>query len=103
MGGDGLWFVGLPLLSGRLEGDRKRGLRALVERYQPEVRLTANQDLLLCNIGKDQREEISHLLTDLGWEDPTQPSRPVVWRSLNPSASCRRCSAVLRRCWNKRA
>ena len=72
--GDGLWFVGLPLLSGRLEGDRKRGLKALVERYQPEVRLTANQDLLLCNIGKDQREEISVLLTDLGWEDPTQTS-----------------------------
>lgn len=72
--GDGLWFVGLPLLCGRLDGERKRGLRALVERYQPEIRLTANQDLLLCNIGKTQRQEISEALTELGWSEPTETS-----------------------------
>lgn len=72
--GDGLWFVGLPLLCGRLDGERKRGLRALVERYQPEIRLTANQDLLLCNIGKTQRQEISEALGELGWSEPTETS-----------------------------
>ena len=72
--GDGLWFVGLPLLCGRLDGERKRGLRALVERYQPEIRLTANQDLLLCNIGKTQRQEISEALAELGWSEPTETS-----------------------------
>ncbi|HRD41248.1 MAG TPA: NADPH-dependent assimilatory sulfite reductase hemoprotein subunit [Prochlorococcaceae cyanobacterium AMR_MDS_5431] len=45
-----LWFVGLPLLCGRLGGELKRELRGLVEKYQVEIRLTANQDLLLCNI-----------------------------------------------------
>nr|AUG32083.1 Ferredoxin-sulfite reductase [Paulinella longichromatophora] len=45
-----LWFVGLPLLCGRLGGEFKKGLRSLVETYQVEIRLTANQDLLLCNI-----------------------------------------------------
>ena len=72
--GDGLWFVGLPLLCGRLDGERKQGLRALVERYQPEIRLTANQDLLLCNIGKEQRQEIGEALAELGWSDPTETS-----------------------------
>ncbi len=72
--GDGLWFVGLPLLCGRLEGDRKRGLRQLVERYQLEVRLTPNQDLLLCQIAPSQRQEIGLALADLGWQDPAQTS-----------------------------
>ena len=44
----GLWFVGLPLMCGRLEGAMKQGLRKIVETYQLEIRLTANQDLLLC-------------------------------------------------------
>ena len=72
--GDGLWFVGLPLLCGRLEGDRKRGLRQLVERYQLEVRLTPNQDLLLCQIAPSQRQEIGLALADLGWQDPARTS-----------------------------
>ena len=72
--GDGLWFVGLPLLCGRLEGDRKRVLRQLVERYQLEVRLTPNQDLLLCQIAPGQRQEIGQALATLGWQDPAQTS-----------------------------
>lgn len=72
--GDGLWFVGLPLLCGRLEGERKRGLRQLVQRYQLEVRLTPNQDLLLCQIGAGQRQEIAQALADLGWADPSHTS-----------------------------
>ena len=46
----GKWFVGIPLLCGRLAGEFKRGLRQLVATYQLEIRLTPNQDLLLCNI-----------------------------------------------------
>ena len=55
----GCWFVGLPLMCGRLSGEMKAGLRRLVETYQLEIRLTANQDLLLCNIGtpNGQRSE----------------------------------------------
>ena len=72
--GDGRWFVGLPLLCGRLDGERKLGLRSLVERYQPEIRLTANQDLLLCNIGRNQRQEVAEELAALGWADPSETS-----------------------------
>ena len=70
--GDGLWFVGLPLLCGRLAGDLKIGLRKLVERYQLEVRLTPNQDLLLCNIGAAQRSSLKRELAALGFEAPEQ-------------------------------
>ena len=72
--GDGLWFVGLPLLCGRLEGERKAGLRRLVETYQLEVRLTPNQDLLLCNIGINQRQELRQALAALGFEAPEAPA-----------------------------
>jgi sulfite reductase beta subunit-like hemoprotein len=70
---NGLWFVGLPLLCGRLEGDRKRGLRQLVETYQLEVRLTPNQDLLLCNIGTSQRSGLKAALAELGFATPETP------------------------------
>ncbi len=72
--GDGHWFVGLSLLCGRLEGERKRGLRELVERYQLEVRLTPNQDLLLCQIAKNQKETIAAALAELGWQNPLETS-----------------------------
>jgi sulfite reductase (ferredoxin) len=68
--GDGLWFVGLPLLCGRLEGETKASLRRLVETYQLEVRLTPNQDLLLCNIGAPQRSSLKRELAAIGFATP---------------------------------
>jgi sulfite reductase (ferredoxin) len=70
--GDGLWFVGLPLLCGRLEGETKTGLRRLVETFQLEVRLTPNQDLLLCNIGAPQRSSLKRELAAFGFEAPEE-------------------------------
>ena len=70
----GKWFVGLPLLSGRLEGDLKKGLRKLVETYKIEIRLTPNQDLLLCNIGNSQRSSVRKSLAALGISTPEAPA-----------------------------
>ncbi len=72
--GDGLWFVGLPLMCGRLEGEAKAGLRQLVATYQLDVRLTPNQDLLLCNIGSNQRPGIREALDRLGFQAPEAPA-----------------------------
>ncbi|MEB3322793.1 MAG: sulfite reductase, ferredoxin dependent [Synechococcaceae cyanobacterium] len=69
----GLWFVGLPLLCGRLEGEVKRGLRSLVETYQLEVRITPNQDLLLCNVGTAQRSSLRQQLAAIGFAAPEAP------------------------------
>ena len=79
--GNGLWFVGLPLLCGRLEGERKAGLRRLVETYQLEVLLTPNQDLLLANIGSNQRRGLREALAALGF-DTTEPPPPLVRHAI---------------------
>jgi sulfite reductase (ferredoxin) len=70
----GLWFVGLPLLCGRLGGTQKQGLRDLVDTYKLELRLTPNQDILLCNIGTNQRTGLRQKLAQLGWETPGETS-----------------------------
>jgi sulfite reductase (ferredoxin) len=70
----GKWFVGLPLLCGRLAGELKSGLRQLVDTYQLEIRLTPNQDLLLCNIGTAQRASVRMALEALGITAPEAPS-----------------------------
>ncbi len=70
----GLWFVGLPLLCGRLSGNQKAGLRRLVDTYKLDIRLTPNQDLLLCNIGTAQRTTLRQELAALGWDKPDQTS-----------------------------
>jgi sulfite reductase (ferredoxin) len=69
----GLWFVGLPLLCGRLQGEQKAALRRIVETYQLEIRLTPNQDLLLCNIGTSQRSTLRQELSAIGFETPESP------------------------------
>jgi len=70
---DKLWFVGLPLLSGRLAGKVKKELRNIVEKYALDVRLTPNQDILLCNIGNYQKASISNALIKIGFSDPGNP------------------------------
>ncbi len=69
----GLWFVGLPLLSGRLQGKIKKGIRNIVERYALDVRLTPNQDLLLCNVGSYQKNSVRNDLSDIGFITPGEP------------------------------
>jgi sulfite reductase (ferredoxin) len=69
----GKWFVGIPLLCGRLQGELKRGLRHLVDTYQLEIRVTPNQDILLCNIGTAQRGSVREALAALGLETPEAP------------------------------
>jgi len=64
--GDGSWFYGVRVMSGRVKDsghERMRsGLRELIERVQPEVRLTPQQNLLLAGIAPEQRAEVDRLL-----------------------------------------
>ena len=68
-----LWFVGLPLLSGRLTGRVKKELRNIVEKFALDVRLTPNQDLLLCNIGNYQKASVKRALINIGFINPGSP------------------------------
>ena len=61
------WFVGLPLLSGRLQGDKKSSLRLLVENYNLNIRITPNQDILITDIPNDEKKNIQLVLDKIGY------------------------------------
>lgn len=52
--GDGRWWYGVSVENGRIKDENGRrlrtGLRAIVERFRPSIRLTPMQDVLLCGL-----------------------------------------------------
>lgn len=64
--GDGKWFLGLPIPSGRIidrEGQTIRsGLRAVILEYGMDLRLTADQNILLCDIEAGEKGRIEQIL-----------------------------------------
>ena len=63
------FFVGLPLLSGRLSGKKKSLIRDLVEENDLNLRLTPNQDILLCNIPNKSKSKIKKSLKKIGYDN----------------------------------
>lgn len=67
---DGQWYLGLPVPSGRLTDTeqlrRRSAVRAVVQRFAKEVRLTPHQDLLLCGIAGRDRPAVDNLLASFG-------------------------------------
>ncbi len=61
-------FVGLPLLSGRLSGKKKSLIRDIVKENNLDIRLTPNQDILLCNIPNKNKSEIKKALIKVGYD-----------------------------------
>ena len=62
-------FVGLPLLSGRLFGKKKLLIRDIVEENHLDIRLTPNQDILLCNIPNKNKSKIKKALIKVGYNN----------------------------------
>jgi len=77
--GDDLFTLGLAVQSGRLADTEscqaRTAVRKVVERFDLGVRLTGNQDLLLCNIPGSARGEIEAILTAHGVSCQPAPSR----------------------------
>jgi sulfite reductase (NADPH) hemoprotein beta-component len=73
---NGNYFLGLFVENGRIrdaEGYQlKTGLRRVIERFLPEVRLTASQNLLLVDIKPEHPAAIDQILTEHG----VAPSNP---------------------------
>jgi sulfite reductase (NADPH) hemoprotein beta-component len=67
---DGNYFLGLFVENGRIrdaEGHQlKIALQRVVARFQPEVRLTPSQNILLLNIRPEHRSDIEQLLSEHG-------------------------------------
>ena len=67
---DGRWFRGITVENGRIKDTQevqlKTGLRDVIEKYKPGVRLSANQDILLTDIDPEQKKALEKDLGEYG-------------------------------------
>lgn len=68
--GDGKFYLGINVENGRIKDEGalriKSGLRAIIEKYRMDTRLTPLQSVILCDIAPDQRADINRLLREHG-------------------------------------
>src|SRR5262245_28953362 len=87
--GDGKWFLGLSIENGRIKDEGRlrlrTGLRKIIERFNPIVRITAQQDLLLGDIDSANRPAIDSLLNEHGIERPENLSLVRKWSMACPA------------------
>lgn len=68
--GDGLLFYGLHVENGRIKGEAKKALREVIEEYNLNVRITPNQNMILCDIRPSWRPKIAKRLAAVGMVSP---------------------------------
>lgn len=77
--GEGKWFLGLSVENGRIKDEGamrlRSGLRAIVQKHRASVRLTTQQDVLLCDIPTDARPSVDSLLSEYGIPRPESLSQ----------------------------
>ena len=87
--GNGKWFLGLSVENGRIKDEGtlrlRTGLRAIVARFKPAVRLTAQQDILLCDISTTDRPAVDSMLNEYGIPRPESLSQVQKWSMACPA------------------
>ena len=87
--GAGQWFLGLSVENGRVKDEGslrfRTGLRAIVERFRPDVRLTAQQDVLLCGIPTSDRAAVDSMLNEYGIPRPESLPQVRKWSMACPA------------------
>ncbi|XP_059430189.1 sulfite reductase [ferredoxin], chloroplastic [Corylus avellana] len=68
--GDGSLFCGLHVDNGRIGGKMKKTLREVIEKYNLNVRLTPNQNIILCDIRNAWKRPITTALAQAGLLQP---------------------------------
>jgi sulfite reductase (NADPH) hemoprotein beta-component len=67
---DGKWFLGLFVENGRIKDDGERRLKSALVRllgeFQPDIRLTPSQNILLLNIPEANKAPITQILAEHG-------------------------------------
>ncbi|MDZ4821823.1 MAG: NADPH-dependent assimilatory sulfite reductase hemoprotein subunit, partial [Planctomycetota bacterium] len=68
--GDGRWFYGLNVENGRIHDTGpvqiKTAFRKICHELAPEIRLTAHQSILFCNLTAEQRPRLEQILREHG-------------------------------------
>jgi len=67
---DGRLFLGLFVETGRIKDKLKTALRAVVEKFQPEIRLTPGNHVILANLAPADQPAIDRLLAGHGNASP---------------------------------
>ncbi len=87
--GDGRWFLGLSIENGRLKDEGamrlRTGIRQIVEKTAASVRLTPQQDILLCDIESKHRQDVDRLLSVSGISRPENLSLLQKWSMACPA------------------
>ncbi len=60
--GDGKWFLGLFVSSGRVKDNYREGIREVVKTYGMDLRLTADQNIIFCDIETAEKENVEKIL-----------------------------------------
>jgi sulfite reductase (ferredoxin) len=60
--GDGRWWLGVPVPSGRIEGALRVALRDIVARFGTDPVMTPQQDVLLTNLDPTHRDAVDSIL-----------------------------------------
>eukprot|EP00249_Psilotum_nudum_P021676 c28197_g1_i1 orf=690-2624(-) len=73
--GDGKDFVGVHIDNGRIKDAAKAALREIIVKYDLNVRLTPNQNMILCDVQPGWKQDIGKVLKQVGllepqWVDP---------------------------------
>jgi sulfite reductase (ferredoxin) len=87
--GDNKWFLGLSVENGRMKDEGslrlRTGIRTIVEKIGASVRLTPQQDLLLCDIDTASRPIVDRLLAEHGITRPENLSLVQKWSMACPA------------------
>jgi sulfite reductase (ferredoxin) len=87
--GDGKWFLGLSVENGRVKDDGqmrlRSGVREIVKRVRANVRLTAQQDVMLCDIAPKDKADVDSLLNEYGIPRPENLSQVQKWSMACPA------------------
>ncbi len=87
--GGGKYFLGLSVENGRIKDEGsvrlRSGLRAIVAKYRADVRLTAQQDIMLCGLSMDDRAGVDSMLNEYGIPRPETLSQVRRWSMACPA------------------
>lgn len=86
---EGKWFIGVSVENGRLKDEGslrlRTGVRKIVEKVGASVRLTPQQDLMLCDIDTGNRPVVDRLLAEHGIARPENLSLVQKWSMACPA------------------